>query len=75
MSKAKFFEQLETMSREELAKVAERVDQLRFPSEEDDLSVEELEMLRERISEFEKDPTQAEDGHVVVARILAELKK
>lgn len=75
MSKAEFFQQLDTMSREELDEVAERVERLRFPEVVDELSPEELEMLRERIAEYEKDPTQAEDGHVVVARIMAELRK
>ena len=75
MSKAELFRQLETMSRDDLDEVAARVDKLRFPEEVDELSPEELEMLRERIAEYEKDPTQAEDGHVVVARLMAELKK
>jgi hypothetical protein len=73
MSRTEFYQQLETMSPKELKKVAIRVDELLSGEPEVDFSEEEWEIIRERIAEYRKDPSRAEDGHVVAARIIANL--
>ena len=75
MSKAELFQELETLSPEELDQVAERVDKLRFPEDESELSAEQLAMIRARIEHYEKNPDQVVDGEAAVAEIMAGLKK
>ena len=66
MSKAELFQQLESLSREDLDEVAGRIDQLRGA----DLTGEERALLRSRITEYRKDPDDVVDLDNAVAEIL-----
>jgi hypothetical protein len=75
MSKAEIIHQLETLTREELDEVAERVDALRFADDDDELSPEHRAILEERLANFKGTPEEGEDVEVVVARIMNSFKK
>jgi hypothetical protein len=75
MSKAEIVQQLETLSPQELDEVAQRIDELRFRDDFEELSAEHRIILEERMADYRSDPTQGEDLHVVANRILRDLKK
>jgi hypothetical protein len=76
MSKAEFFQQLETLSPDELDQVAIRIDELRHRAgSEIDLTPTEQAILEKRIKRFEADGNAGEDWPTVRDRVLARIKK
>jgi hypothetical protein len=70
MSKAELFQQLETLTREDLDELSDRVQQLRFGEEEDDLLPEDKAILERRVAEYKKNPNDVVDLNVVVDELL-----
>ncbi len=70
MSKSELLQQLQSLSREDLDEVAERVDQLRGA----DLSAKERKLVRDRITEYRNGPEGVIDLDVAVSDILSRSK-
>ena len=75
MSKAEFFHQLESLTPDELNKVAIRVEELRERLEVDDMSETEKAILDERIARAKASPGQNEDWSIVRERVTGKFKK
>jgi hypothetical protein len=75
MSKAEFFHQLESLTPDELNKVAVRVEELRQRLEVDDVSETEKAILDERIARAKVNPGRNEEWPIVRERVLGKLQK
>jgi hypothetical protein len=74
MSKAELFQQLETLTPDELNQVAVRIEELRELHEVDDVTDEERRILDERIARAKTNPQPREDWAVVRDRVMKKLK-
>jgi hypothetical protein len=75
MSKAEFFQQLESLTPAELDIVATRVEELRHRAVGANLTDRERTVLEERMNRFKSDGNSGEEWSVVRERVVSKLKK
>lgn len=75
MSKAEFFQQLESLTPAELDAVATRVEELRHRTVGSNLTDHERDVLEQRMSRYRSDGNSGEEWSVVRERVVSKFKK